>query len=127
MNCGTELSELLPHTSENCDDICLISIDAYRCEWARSFDSLFSWRHTSVLVGRRWVRASVWTGQRIAESAGPYMVLGDPGGLPVDGVTNWSNGFMPAMFQGTVLRPKEPRILNLDAPPHLKGKFQRRI
>lgn len=54
-----------------------------------------------------------------------YMVLTDPGGLPVDGVTNWSNGFMPAMFQSTVLRPKEPRILNLDAPAHLKGKIQR--
>jgi hypothetical protein len=53
------------------------------------------------------------------------MVLSDPGGLPVDGVTNWSNGFMPAMFQGTVLRPKEPRILNLEAPSHLRGKFQR--
>jgi hypothetical protein len=53
-----------------------------------------------------------------------YMVLSDPGGLPVDGVTNWSNGFMPALFQGTVLRPKEPRILNLEPPPHLKGTFQ---
>jgi uncharacterized protein (DUF1501 family) len=52
------------------------------------------------------------------------MVLSDPGGLPVDGVTNWSNGFMPALFQGTVLRPKEPRILNLEPPPHLKGTFQ---
>jgi len=32
---------------------------------------------------------------------------------------------MPALFQGTVLRPKEPRILNLDPPPHLKGDIQR--
>ncbi len=50
--------------------------------------------------------------------------LTDPGGLPVDGVTNWANGFMPAMFQGTVLRPTEPRILNLEPPPHIRGKFQ---
>ncbi len=53
------------------------------------------------------------------------MVLTDPGGLPVDGVTNWANGFMPAMFQGTVLRPREPRILNLQPPAHLVGKFQK--
>jgi hypothetical protein len=31
---------------------------------------------------------------------------------------------MPAMFQGTVLRPTEPRILNLEPPPHIRGKFQ---
>jgi hypothetical protein len=53
-----------------------------------------------------------------------YMVLSDPGGHPVDGVHNWSNGFMPALFQGTVLRAQEPRILNLDPPPHLRGALQ---
>jgi hypothetical protein len=53
------------------------------------------------------------------------MVLSDPGGHPVDGVTNWSNGFMPALFQGTVLRPKEPRIFNLQPPAHLAGEMQR--
>jgi uncharacterized protein (DUF1501 family) len=31
---------------------------------------------------------------------------------------------MPPLFQGTVLRPREPRILNLDAPPHLRGTLQ---
>ncbi len=54
-----------------------------------------------------------------------YMVLSDPGGHPVDGTLNWSCGFMPPLYQGTVLRPQEPRILNLDAPPHLRGKTQR--
>jgi uncharacterized protein (DUF1501 family) len=31
---------------------------------------------------------------------------------------------MPSLFQGTVLRPKEPRILNLAAPAHLQGTVQ---
>jgi hypothetical protein len=52
------------------------------------------------------------------------MVLTDPGGHPVDGVHNWSNGFMPPLFQGTVLRAREPRILNLDPPPQLAGSLQ---
>ena len=34
-----------------------------------------------------------------------YMVLSDPGGHPVDGTHNWSSGFMPPLYQGTVLRP----------------------
>jgi hypothetical protein len=54
-----------------------------------------------------------------------YMVLSDPGGHPVDGTHNWSSGFMPPLYQGTVLRPKEPRILNLDPPPHLHGAPQK--
>jgi hypothetical protein len=53
-----------------------------------------------------------------------YMVLTDPGGLPVDGTNNWSSGFMPPLYQGTVLRPQEPRILNLDPPPALRGTLQ---
>ncbi len=32
---------------------------------------------------------------------------------------------MPPLYQGTVLRPQEPRILNLDPPPHLRGEAQR--
>ena len=32
---------------------------------------------------------------------------------------------MPTLYQGTVLRPQEPRILNLDPPPQLAGEPQR--
>jgi hypothetical protein len=53
------------------------------------------------------------------------MVLSDPEGHPVDGTINWSSGFMPTLYQGTVLRPQEPRILNLDPPPQLAGEPQR--
>jgi hypothetical protein len=54
-----------------------------------------------------------------------YVVLSDPAGHPVDGTHNWSSGFMPPLYQGTVLRPQDPRILNLDPPPHLRGAPQR--
>src|SRR5205807_7923702 len=55
-----------------------------------------------------------------------YCVLTDPGGLPVVGVHNWSSGWLPSLYQGTVIRPREPRIANLDPPPHLKGRVQER-
>ena len=48
----------------------------------------------------------------------------DPGGLPVEGVLNWSNGWLPSLFQGTVLRPAEPRILNLQPPSDYAGAIQ---
>src|SRR4030095_10638711 len=59
-----------------------------------------------------------------SQSLPAYVVLTDPGGHPVDGVRNWSNGWMPPLFQGTIVRSAEPRILNLEPPPHLKGELQ---
>ena len=52
------------------------------------------------------------------------MALPDPASLPVSGVENWSNGWLPSLFQGTAVRSREPRIPNLDPPPHLKGQPQ---
>ena len=54
-----------------------------------------------------------------------YVAMTDPKGLPVEGVLNWSNGWLPSLYQGTVIRPREPRILNLEPPTHLRGAAQR--
>jgi hypothetical protein len=56
-----------------------------------------------------------------------FAALTDPGGLPVGGVYNWQNGWLPSLYQGTVIRPQEPRILNLDPPPQLQGQAQQRL
>ena len=123
-DCGTEVSELLPHTAGIVDDICLI----------RSMHS----GHNGHEVSIRYINAGIpavtgrpalgsWLTYGLgseSQDLPAYMVLSDPGGHPVDGVLNWSNGFMPPLFQGTVLRAQEPRILNLDPPPHLKGSLQ---
>jgi uncharacterized protein (DUF1501 family) len=43
----------------------------------------------------------------------------------VDAAHNWNCGFLPPLYQGTVLRPQEPRILNLDPPPEVPADIQR--
>ncbi|MFP6765758.1 MAG: DUF1501 domain-containing protein, partial [Planctomycetaceae bacterium] len=53
-----------------------------------------------------------------------YVALTDPAGIPVEGVLNWSNGWLPSLFQGTVVRPREPRILDLIAPANRSGPVQ---
>src|SRR5207249_1601992 len=53
-----------------------------------------------------------------------FVALTDPASLPVVGADHWSNGWLPSLYQGTVVRPREPRILNLDPPAHLKGEPQ---
>jgi uncharacterized protein (DUF1501 family) len=49
-----------------------------------------------------------------------YVVLGDPGGLPVDGEKNWSSGWLPAVYQGTVFRSGASPVLNLQLPEGTK-------
>lgn len=123
-NCGTELSELLPHTSGVVDDLCLIRS---MHTGANGHEVSIRYFHGGIpgILGRptmgSWLTYALGSE---SQDLPAYMVLSDPGGHPVDGVTNWSNGFMPALFQGTVLRPREPRIFNLQPPAHLAGEMQ---
>jgi len=123
--CGMELSELLPHLGSIADDVCLIRS---MHTGANGHEVSIRYFHGGIpgILGRptlgSWLSYALGTQ---SQDLPAFMVLTDPGGLPVDGVTNWSNGFMPATFQGTVLRPREPRILNLQPPAHLAGAVQR--
>lgn len=47
--------------------------------------------------------------------------------FPQGGSRNWSNGFLPANYQGTRLRPEGSPILDLDAQPHRTREHQRRF
>lgn len=122
--CGTEISELLPHLSEIVDDVCLIRS---MHTGANGHEVSIRYFHGGIpgVLGRPTLGAWLAYGLGSENQELPaYLVLTDPGGHPVDGVNNWSNGFLPPLYQGTVLRPKEPRILNLDPPPHLRGALQ---
>lgn len=44
---------------------------------------------------------------------------------PQGGSANWSNGYLPAQYQGTPLRPRGSPILDLLPPEHLQGPQQR--
>ena len=54
-----------------------------------------------------------------------YVVMLDPRGGPISGATNWSSGFMPAAFQGTVFRSTGQPVLNLDPASGLTPGMQR--
>lgn len=123
--CGTEISELLPHLGTVVDDICLIrSMHTGVNNHGQAIQALNSGRsvggHPSL---GSWVTYGLGSE---SQNLPAYVALIDPGQLPVLGVENWSNGWLPSLFQGTVVRPREPRILNLDAPAHLQGTAQQR-
>jgi hypothetical protein len=112
---GVELSELLPHTRAVSDDLLLIrsmttdSVDheaALRCIHGGK-----------VQAGRptwgAWVLYALGTERKDLPA---YVVLSDAGGLPVDGIRNWSSGFLPAVYQGTRIRSAGAPVFNLSPP-----------
>lgn len=50
-----------------------------------------------------------------AEDLPAFVAIPDPRGVPQAGVNNWSNGFLPAVFQGTSFNSNRP-IYNLSRP-----------
>ena len=100
---GVVLSELVPHLSGIVDDLTLV-----RSMTTESVDHETALRliHTGkILAGRptwgSWVVYGLGTEN---QNLPAYVVLSDPGGLPVDGVRNWSSGWLPAIDQGTPFR-----------------------
>uniref|UniRef100_A0A7C2PBE3 DUF1501 domain-containing protein n=1 Tax=Schlesneria paludicola TaxID=360056 RepID=A0A7C2PBE3_9PLAN len=120
---GADVSELLPHLAQIVDDITIIrSMHTGVNNHGQSIDAL----NTGRAVGGRASLGS-WMAYGLgAESQNlpAFVALTDPDGIPVLGVQNWSNGFLPSLYQGTVIRPREPRILNLDPPAVLRGTPQ---
>ena len=124
--CGMEMSELVPHMGSIADDITLIrSMHTGVNNPGQSIRAMNSGTTAAMhpVLGS-WLTYGLG-GQ--TSSLPPYMALIDPGQLPVDGVGNWHNGYLPSIYQGTVIRPTEPRILNLTPPPRLEGAPQKEL
>ena len=95
--------------------------------------------HTGMIVAGRpsigaWVAYGLGTDN---QNLPAYVVLPDPRGLPVDGIRNWSSGWLPPLYQGTPfrsegmpvlnLRPRTPRPADVEEqPPATAERAQRR-
>jgi hypothetical protein len=121
---GTELSELLPHTAKIVDDITLV-----RSMHTESVDHEAALRHIhsgKTFPGRpawgSWVLYGLGTERKELPA---YVVLSDPGGLPVDGPNNWSSGYLPAVYQGTPFRASGTPVAHLATPADVSPGVRR--
>jgi len=122
---GMDFSELVPNMAGIADEMTMIrSMHTGVNNHGQSINALIN---GSILTGRPTLGSWLTYGLGSENQNLPaFVALTDPRGLPVLGVDNFTNGWLPSVYQGTVIRPKEPRILNLDPPMSLKGDAQAR-
>ena len=114
--CGMDVSELMPHFTKHVDDVALI-----RSMYGDHFNhepALFL-MHSGRTVATRpsigsWVAYGLGTEN---QNLPAYVVLDDPKGLPINGISNWQSAWLPPLYQGTRFRTEGPAVLNLDSRP----------
>ena len=121
---GLEICEHYEHLSKLADELCV-----YRGGVAESTDhptALYHMNTGSRVGGDPAVGA--WTAYGLGtenENLPAFMVLPEVI-YPQGGTANWSNGFLPAHYQGTALRAKGSPLLDLRPPPGVTREQQRR-
>ena len=122
---GAWVSELFPHLANIVDDLTFI----YSCQ-GRSNDHVlahYEWNTGSILMGFPSVGSWVTYGLGSENQNLPgFVVIYDARGGPFSGPANWSAGFLPAAYQGTVFRSSGDPILDLSPPSNYVTREQER-
>lgn len=113
--CGMEMSELLPHTGSIADEITLVrSMSTESVDHESALRLIHSGKFLAGMPA--WGAWVVYALGSANANLPAYVVLGDPGGLPVDGEKNWTSGWLPAVYQGTMFRSGKSPVFNLVPP-----------
>lgn len=119
---GADMSSPFVHLAKVADDICF-----YRGGQAKSVNhptAMYQLNTGNQFGGDPAFGA--WTAYglgSINDNLPAFVVLPELA-FPQGGSANWSNGFLPAQFQGTTFRPTGTPILNIEPPPGLSRYHQ---
>ena len=111
---GKMISEMLPHLAGLADDLCFIHSMTAKSNTHGPAENQMSTGFT--LDG--FPSIGSWSSYALGSEADDlpaFVAIPDPRGVPQAGVNHWSNGFLPAVFQGTAFNARKP-IYNLAAP-----------
>ncbi|MBM83334.1 MAG: sulfatase [Planctomycetaceae bacterium] len=120
--CGTELSDLLPHLSTCVDDIAFVRsmhTEAFNHHPAQLMLSTGVPRFGRPSFGS-WVLYGLGSE---SQNLPGYVVLTANRGSS-GGTSNWTNGFLPSTYQGVVLRSRGEPVLNLNLPDSVSRDLQ---
>src|SRR5437660_375349 len=122
--CGAWVSSLLPHLAERVDDICFVR--SFYTESVVHAPAMYQVHTGRILMGYpsmgSWVTYGLGSE---SENLPAYVVMPQPEGTPEGGTPCWGAGFLPAVYQGTLLRNGANPILNLKPPAGMTPERQR--
>jgi len=121
---GIDVSEIFPSIAEHVDELAVL-----RSVYGQSNDHVQA--HYLISSGTvrmgfpsvgSWVTYGLGTEN---QNLPAFVVIYDARGGPFGGPANWSAGFMPAAYQGTVFRASENPIIDLKPPASVTPEQQR--
>jgi hypothetical protein len=111
---GLEVSEFLPEIAEHADELCVLR--SCHGDSVNHPQSVYQMNTGSILMGKPSLGSWVSYGLGSESQNMPaFVVMPDPGGGLKGGPPAWGNGFLPAVHQGTLMRPGNNPILNLSS------------
>ena len=121
--CGMEISDWLPHIASCADDLCLLR--GCHGDSVTHPESVYMMNTGSILMGKPSLGAWAAYGLGTENQNMPaFVVMPDPAGWVKGGAPAWGNGFLPAAYQGTVLRGGASPILHLNTPDGVSAQQQ---
>ncbi|HIG29425.1 MAG TPA: DUF1501 domain-containing protein [Verrucomicrobiales bacterium] len=123
---GKWVSELFPNLATCVDDMAFIH--SMKADSPIHGSAMLMMNSGSLISGKpslgSWVNYGLGS---INENLPGYVVMLDKTGGPISGAKNWTSGYMPASFQGTVFRSQGDPILNLRHVHNMPNQEQRRL
>ena len=121
---GLQISDYFPNVRKHADKLAVIK--SCHADSHAHGSALVAMNTGSTFIGRPALGSwSVYGLGTENQSLPGYVVILDKRGGPISGQPNWSSGFMPSTFQGTLFRPVGNPILDLKGPIHIDRKAQR--
>ena len=124
--CGKMVSDLFPNLGECVDDIAFLH--SMTADSPIHGSAMLMMNSGRIISGHpclgSWVNYGLGT---VNQNLPGFVVMLDKTGGPISGAKNWSSGYMPASFQGTVLRGSGEPILDLKAPEGMTEERQRKL
>ncbi|QDT09231.1 DUF1501 domain-containing protein [Planctomycetes bacterium K23_9] len=124
--CGKWVSSLFPNVAKHVDDIAFLH--SMTADSPIHGSAMLMMNSGKILSGSpamgSWVNYGLGT---VNEDLPGFVVMLQPVGGPISGAKNWSSGYMPATYAGTVFKGKGAPILDLAAPKDLPEGVQREL
>ena len=124
--CGTEISELLPHTAKVVDDIAIIKsmfTEPINHDPAVTFFGTGNQQPGRPTMGA-WLSYGLGSENKNLPSF--VVLLSGGGGQPLQS-RYWGNGFLPGNHQGVQFRGAGDPVLYVSNPPGITGKTRRQL